>query len=107
MTPRAAVLLKELKERRGPVLFRLSGGCCDGTVPLCLRQSEFRIGARDVLLDTVEGVPFYVDEQMFRYLRNEQMTLDAVAAISDSFSLEAAGDMRFVVQTICPRSSTP
>jgi hypothetical protein len=103
ITPRAAALLKELKERHGPVLFCQSGGCCDGSVPLCLRQNEFRIGARDVLLDSVDGVPFYVDELMFQYLRDEQMTLDAVPAISDSFSLETSEDMRFVTQTICPR----
>ena len=100
ITPRAAALLKELQERYGPLLFRLSGGCCDGTVPLCLRQNEFRIGSRDVLLETVGGVPLYVDEIMFQYLRDEQMTLDAVPANSDSFSLEASEDMRFVLQTI-------
>ena len=83
ITPSAAALLHELKERYGPLLFHQSGGCCDGSVPLCLRQSEFRIGARDMLLDTVDGVPFYVDEMLFQYLRDEQTTLDAIPAISD------------------------
>lgn len=96
MTSSAAALLRELKERYGPVLFHQSGGCCDGGVPLCLRQNEFRIGARDVLLDVVEGVPFYVDHILFQYLHDEQLTLDAVPAISDSFSLESSEDMRFV-----------
>ena len=103
ITPRAAALLARLKEQYGPLLFHQSGGCCDGSVPLCLRQSEFRIGAKDVLLDTVEGVPFYIDEMHFQYLRDEQLTLDAVPMISDSFSLETSEGMRFVSSTVCPR----
>ena len=74
----------------------MAGGCCDGTVPMCLRRSEFRIGARDLLLDTIDEVPFYVDESLFQYLHNQKILLDAVPALSDSFSLETAEDMRFV-----------
>ncbi len=96
ITPQARVLLKQLQERFGPVLFRQSGGCCDGSVPLCLRQSEFRVGARDVLLGTVEGTPFYVDELQFGYLSPAQFLLDVVPAESDSFSLETSEGVRFV-----------
>ena len=102
ITPQAAALLHDLKERYGPVLFHQSGGCCDGSVPLCLRQNEFRIGTRDVLLAMVEDTPFYVDEFHFQYLCNEQTLLDAVPSQGDSFSLESADDMRFVTRTICP-----
>lgn len=96
ITPQARVLLKQLKERFGPVLFHQSGGCCDGSVPLCLRQSEFRVGARDTLLGTVEGTPFYVDELQARYLSHAQFLLDVVPAESDSFSLETSEGVRFV-----------
>ena len=107
ITAAAATLLRMLQTRYGPILFHLSGGCCDGSVPLCLRQSEFRIGARDVLLDVVEGVPFYVDELLFPYLQDEQSTLDAVPAISDSFSLETDEGMHFVLRSAsCAAGST-
>lgn len=102
ITPRAAALLRALKERYGPVLFHQSGGCCDGSVPLCLRQNEFRIGTRDVLLAVVEDTPFYVDEFHFQYLCNEQTLLDAVPSQGDSFSLESADGVRFTTRTICP-----
>ena len=104
ITPKATAVVHELKQRFGPLLFHLSGGCCDGTVPLCLRQSEFRIGVRDVLLDTIEGVPFYVDEMMFPFLREGQITLDALPALSDSFSLECADGLRFVTSSVDPHA---
>ncbi len=105
ITSRAALLLKELKERYGPVLFHQSGGCCDGSVPLCLRQSDFRVGAKDILLDVVEGTPFYVDEFHFQYLSKDALLLDAVPSQSDSFSLESSDEMRFLTRSICPLSS--
>ncbi len=102
ITPAASALLRALKERYGPVLFHQSGGCCDGSVPLCLRQNEFRIGARDVLLAMVDDTPFYVDEFHFQWLSSEQTLLDVVPSQGDSFSLESADEMRFVTRTICP-----
>ena len=80
------------------MLFHQSGGCCDGSVPLCLRQSEFRIGARDKLLDMVEDTPFYVDDFHFPFLAREQLVLDVVPSQGDSFSLEAAEGLRFVTR---------
>jgi len=101
ITPPAAALLEHLTQRYGPVLFHQSGGCCDGGRPLCLRQSEFRIGARDVLLDVVQGTPFYVDEFHFQFLSNDQLILDAVPSTGDSFSLESSEEMRFVSRPMC------
>jgi len=100
ITPRAEALLKKLKERHGPLLFHQSGGCCDGSVPLCLRREDFRVGARDVLLDVVEGTPFYIDEFHFKLVADGRLVLDAVASQSDSFSLETADGMRFVTSTL-------
>ncbi len=102
ITPRALALLNVLRERHGPLLFHQSGGCCDGSVPLCLSRDEFRVGARDVLLDVVEGTPFYVDEMHFHLLGNEKLLLDAVPSESDSFSLECADGMRFVTRSFDP-----
>jgi hypothetical protein len=104
ITPRAEALLRGLKERYGPLLFHQSGGCCDGSVPFCLRQMDFRIGARDVLLDVIEGTPFYVGELLFPNLCKEQLLLDVVPFEGgDSFSLEATDGMRFVTHEISTR----
>jgi uncharacterized protein (DUF779 family) len=102
ITDRAKILLKRLKERHGPLLFHQSGGCCDGGAPLCLPREEFRVGARDVLLDVVEGTPFYIDELHFQIPVNEKLLLDVVASQSDSFSLECSDEMRFVTSSFDP-----
>ena len=107
ITTRAKEVLKILKERHGPLLFHQSGGCCDGSVPLCLPRGEFRVGARDVLLDVVDGTPFYIDEFHFHLLSDGKLLLDVVESLSDAFSLECAEGMRFVTTTLdpaaCPR----
>jgi uncharacterized protein (DUF779 family) len=64
----AARLTRQLRELHGPLLFHLSCGCCDGTVPICLKQSDFRVGSSDVLLGEVEGVPFYTGGTHARWL---------------------------------------
>lgn len=101
ITPKAAAVLKDLRERHGPLLFHQSGGCCDGSVPLCLRQSEFRIGARDKLLDVVDGTPFYVDDFHYPFLANERLVLDVIPSQGDSFSLESADELKFVTRSVC------
>ncbi len=88
--------VKQLHERFGPCSFCQLGFRSDGVFQLRLRQSEFRVGARDVLLGTVEGTPFYVDELQFGYLSPAQFLLDVVPAESDSFSLETSEGVRFV-----------
>ena len=67
-TPEAISLILRLQERHGPLLFHQSSGCCDGSVPLCFRRDEFRVGSRDVLFGVVEGTPFYVKAAQFEYL---------------------------------------
>jgi uncharacterized protein len=101
ITPKAAAVLKALKERYGPVLFHQSGGCCDGSVPLCLRQHEFRLGARDKLLDVVDETPFYVDDFHFPFLADGQLVLDVIPSQGDSFSLESVDELKFVTRSAC------
>ncbi len=105
ITPKAAAVLKALKERYGPVLFHQSGGCCDGSVPLCLRQDEFRIGARDKLLDVVDDTPFYVDDFHYPFLAGERLVLDVIPSQGDSFSLESADELKFVTRSVCDADS--
>ena len=96
VTPAAVKLIQELKEQYGPLMFHQAGGCCDGSVPLCFRRGEFRVGARDVLLGTVEDTPFYVGHAQAEYLTRTQLVLDAIPGDIDSFSLEAGTGVRFL-----------
>jgi uncharacterized protein (DUF779 family) len=97
VTARAAALVKELKERHGALLFHQGGGCCDGSVPLCLKQSEFRIGSRDVLLGFVdEDTPFYLGSGQPEQVKQRGLVLDVADGDTDRFSVEAADGVYFV-----------
>jgi uncharacterized protein (DUF779 family) len=95
-TAAAVKLIHELREQYGPLMFHQSGGCCDGSVPLCFRLGEFRVGSRDVLLGMVEETPFYVGHSQAEYLTGTQLVLDVVEGSLDSFSLEAGTGVRFL-----------
>lgn len=98
-TPAAVALIRQLKQLHGPLLFHQSGGCCDGSVPLCLRQSDFRIGSRDVLMGLVDDTPFYVGAAQYEYLAKSELILDVIPGNLDSFSLEAGEGVRFISRT--------
>jgi uncharacterized protein (DUF779 family) len=95
-TAAAVKLIGELKLEYGPLMFHQSGGCCDGSVPLCFKLGEFRVRFRDVLLGTVEETPFYVGHSQAEYLTRTQLVLDVVDGSLDSFSLEAGTGVRFI-----------
>ena len=99
VTDTAAALLRRLRQQHGELILHLSGGCCEGSAPMCLRRSGFRIAARDVLLGVVEGCPFYVSAAQFPYWANCQITLDVTSDGGDSFSLEAVEGTRFLVRS--------
>jgi uncharacterized protein (DUF779 family) len=95
-TPAAVKLIRELREEYGPLMFHQSGGCCDGSAPLCFRLGEFRVGSRDVLFGVVEDTPFYVGHSQAEYLTRTLLVLDVVEGDLDSFSLEAGSGVRFI-----------
>lgn len=99
ITPGAADLLGRLTKKHGRLLLLQSGGCCDGSVPLCYPQSEFTIGDQDILLGEVGGCPFYISPSLFDYWRNCQLTLDAQLGRGSGFSLETSEDMRFITHS--------
>ena len=99
VTAEAAALIGRLKQQHGPLIFHQSGGCCEGTAPMCFRQRDFRIGQHDVLLGVIEGCPFYVGEAAFRYWAYVELTIGVVTGGSDSFSLEVADGVRFVTRS--------
>jgi uncharacterized protein len=96
-TPAAEALIARLVARHGPVMFHQSGGCCDGSVPLCFLRGEFRIGDSDVLLGQVGGdTPVWIGASQFEYWRHTQLILDAAPGRGGGMSLEVGEDMRFI-----------
>jgi uncharacterized protein (DUF779 family) len=102
ITTRAAALLRRLKKLHGALLFHQGGGCCDGSVPLCLKQSEFRIGSQDVLLGFVEDTPFYLGAGQPEQVAQLGLLLDVADGDADRFSLEACENVHFVSRPSSP-----
>jgi uncharacterized protein len=98
-TEKAPSLTRRLRVEHGPLIFHLSGGCCEGSAPMCFRQSDFRVGPRDVLLGIIEEYPFYVGPSQFDYWASCQLSIDVTERGGDSFSLEAADGVRFIVRS--------
>jgi uncharacterized protein (DUF779 family) len=95
VSPEAAALARSLKAAHGPLIFHLSGGCCEGSAPMCFQASGFRPGGQDILLGEIEGCPFYVGAAQFNYWARYQIIVDVTTSGGDSFSLEAADGVRF------------
>ena len=98
-TPAAATLIRSLRAEHGELLFHQSGGCCDGSAPMCYSNGEFAVGSADVLLGDVEGCRFYMGAAQFEYWQHTHLTLDVVAGRGSGFSLEAPGGVRFLVRS--------
>ncbi|MGC2857747.1 DUF779 domain-containing protein [Novispirillum sp. DQ9] len=99
ITPEAARLVALLRDKHGPLLFHQSGGCCDGSAPMCFAQGEFRIGANDVHLGDVAGVPVYIGGAQFEYWAHTHLTIDVVPGRGASFSLEIPEGYRFLTRS--------
>ena len=99
ITPAAIAIVERLRERHGPLLFHQSGGCCDGSSPMCYPRDEFRIGNSDVLLGSVAGCPVYMGRQQFEYWAHTHLTIDVVPGRGAGFSLEAPEGLRFLIRS--------
>jgi uncharacterized protein (DUF779 family) len=98
-TPAARALIASLQEAHGPLLFHQSGGCCDGSAPMCFTRTEFRVGAQDVLLGSLDGCPFYMGAAQFEYWKHTQLIIDVVPGRGSGFSLEAPRGVRFLTRS--------
>lgn len=98
-TPAARQLLAEIIADHGPVLFHQSGGCCDGSSPMCYPRGDFIIGDRDVLLGSIDGTPFYIGAAQFEVWRHTRLTLDVVPGRGGMFSLDNGRERRFLVRS--------
>ena len=105
VTPAAADLLRELYAAHGPLMFHQSGGCCDGSSPMCYVEGEFRTGASDVLLASLhidgvgEQVTFWMGADQFDRWRHTHLTVDVVPGRGGGFSLEAPEGVRFLIRS--------
>ncbi|RPD43870.1 DUF779 domain-containing protein [Paracnuella aquatica] len=98
-TDAAKVLIRQLKELHGPLMFHQSGGCCDGSQPMCFTLGEFKTGNSDVLLQTIEDCPFYMSRDQYEYWKHTQLILDVTPGRGSSFSLEIPLGVRFLTRS--------
>ncbi len=103
-TPEAVELLRELTEQHGPLMFHQSGGCCDGSAPMCYPDGEFRTGSSDVhLADLPIGlerpVPVWMSRSQHERWAHTHLTIDVVPGRGSGFSLEAPTGRRFLIRS--------
>ncbi|HKM64486.1 MAG TPA: DUF779 domain-containing protein [Acidisphaera sp.] len=99
VTPAAEAMIARLRAVHGPLLFHQSGGCCDGSAPMCYPHGEFRVGAQDVYLGRIAEVPFYIGAAQFEYWSHTQLIIDVVPGRGAGFSLEAPEGVRFLTRS--------
>jgi uncharacterized protein len=99
ITETAATLVRKLRQEHGELIFHQSGGCCDGSSPMCFPKGEFMIGDSDVLLGEIEGCPYYMSGFQFEYWRHTHLTVDVVPGRGGGFSLEAPEGVRFIIHS--------
>lgn len=98
-TEAARAELARLRATHGPLMVFQSGGCCDGSSPLCLHEGELLLGPNDLLLGEVDGVPFYIDAEQYERWNRPRFQLDLGAGATDGFSLEARDGVHFVMRS--------
>ena len=98
-TGEALAAIAALVAERGPLLFFQSGGCCDGSLPICFGEGELVIGERDVLLGRVGGCPFYIDGRQYEVWKHTQLILDLGEGDPEGFSLAAAPGRHFITRS--------
>lgn len=96
VTDEAKLVIDKLREKHGELIFHQSGGCCDGSAPMCYAKGDFLIGVRDVCLGEIYGCKFYVASDQFEYYKNMHVTIDVSRGIGSSFSLEIPLGLRFM-----------
>jgi uncharacterized protein len=99
VTEAAAKLIETLKQKHGPLMFHQSGGCCDGSQPMCFEAGEFKLGSSDIQLGEIEGCGFYMSRDQYAYWQHTQLTIDITPGRGSSFSLEIPLGFRFMVHS--------
>lgn len=98
-TQEALEVINMLRNRFGPLMFHQSGGCCDGSQPMCFEDGDFKIGESDVKLGEIDGCPFYMSRDQYAYWKHTHLTLDITPGRGSSFSLEIPMGIRFIIRS--------
>jgi uncharacterized protein len=98
-TDAAVELIDTLAQRYGPLMFFQSGGCCDGSAPMCYPLGDFSVSQTDVHMGTLHGVPFYMGLDQFEYWKHTQLIIDVVPGMGGMFSLENGTGKRFLTRS--------
>jgi len=99
ITDKAAEVVKQLKAKHGELIFHQSGGCCDGSAPMIFEKEDMYLDESDILLGTVEGVNFYMNQDQFEYWKHTHLTVDITEGRGASFSLEIPLGLRFLIHS--------
>ena len=99
ITPEATAVVEQLRAKNGELMFHQSGGCCDGSSPMCYPRGEFIVGSSDVWLGAVAGCDFYMAKDQFEFWRHTELTIDITEGRGASFSLEIPLGLRFVTKS--------
>ena len=95
----AAEVVAELKKRFGDLMFHQSGGCCDGSQPMCFEKGDFKVGSSDVCLGEIADCEFWMSKDQFEYWKHTQLTVEVTEGRGSSFSLEIPMGKRFVIKS--------
>ncbi|MEK7198785.1 MAG: DUF779 domain-containing protein [Bacteroidota bacterium] len=99
ISPEATEMVNSLKKRFGALMFHQSGGCCDGSQPMCFEKGDFKVGNSDVCIGTIEGCEFWMSKDQFEYWKYTQLTIHISKGRGSSFSLEIPTGFRFLTQS--------
>jgi len=98
-TQKALEVIDKLKDRFGPLMFHQSGGCCDGSTPMCFEKGEFKTGDSDILLGEIADSEFYMSRDQYEYWKHTHLTVDVTEGRGSSFSLEIPMGIRFIIRS--------
>lgn len=99
ITKEAEAVVEKLRQQHGPLIFHQSGGCCDGSSPMCFPEDELFLNETDMLLGEIAGCHFYMSKDQFEYWKHTQLTVDITKGRGSSFSLEIPLGLRFVTKS--------
>lgn len=99
VSERAIKIIDQLKDRHGELMFHQSGGCCDGSSPMCFPKGELMLNETDIWLGSIHGCDFYMSKDQFEYWQHTQLTVDITTGRGSSFSLEIPMGIRFIIKS--------
>ncbi|MDR5592044.1 DUF779 domain-containing protein [Christiangramia sp. SM2212] len=99
ITSEAVEVIDKLRERHGELMFHQSGGCCDGSSPMCLEKGDLLLNETDIWLGNIHGCEFFMNQDQFEYWKHTHLTVDVTKGRGSSFSLEIPLGLRFVVKS--------